>query len=143
MIEIIPFEAIHAKQIEEQPKTRHLAGPFRNANMETLEKLPTSFTLKYKGEILFCGGIVPKWEGCGGLWSILAGNQQTKFQIVHKRVKKFFDEVKIRRLEATVALDFPEAHRWVKLLGFECEAPILKGFYRDGKDAALYARVRK
>lgn len=45
------------------------------------------------------------------------------------------------RLESLVACDFAAGHRWMKMLGFEIEAPRMKKFSTRLQDYSLYARV--
>ena len=41
----------------------------------------------------------------------------------------------------TVDVDFPEAHRWAKMLGFKMEAERMEAYAPDGRACSLYARI--
>jgi len=56
-------------------------------------------------------------------------------------VKRFLDGCYLHRIEMTVDCDFPQGHRWAKMLGFTMEAERMRGYRPDGGDCALYARL--
>jgi hypothetical protein len=43
-------------------------------------------------------------------------------------------------VELTVLKHFAAGHRWAKMLGFEIEAPLMRGYNPDGTDSVGYAR---
>lgn len=76
-------------------------------------------------------------------WAILAENSKhhTKsiIRAVDLFIKSYFNHDVVGRFQATVKMDFPEGHRFAKLLGFTPEG-ILKN-YDEGKDFMMYARI--
>lgn len=94
------------------------------------------------GRILGCAGVMKIWEGRGLAWSVLATDIGVHFVGFHRAVKYFIEHCELRRIEADVQADFPSAHRWMTLLGFEREAS-RRAYSPDGTDYDLYARVRE
>jgi hypothetical protein len=45
-----------------------------------------------------------------------------------------------RRVETTARVGFPQAHRWLLMLGFEAEGT-MRRFAEDGADHIMYSRV--
>ena len=56
--------------------------------------------------------------------------------------QRMLDAYPAQRIEAHIDVDFLNGHRWVEALGFVIEAPRMRKFTPDGRDVALYARVR-
>ena len=47
-----------------------------------------------------------------------------------------------QRIEASVDVDFTAGHRWLRSLGFKCEAAMMQAFDPMGRTHSLYALVR-
>jgi hypothetical protein len=75
-------------------------------------------------------------------WAFIAKTDPKNFLKGHRAVKRFLDGCYTQRIEMTVDCDFPEAHRWAKMLGFTMECERMKYYSPDGRDCALYARIR-
>ena len=86
------------------------------------------------------GGVAIVWPGRGHLWGLLAGGLGVSMTPIHRVVSRVLAEVDVRRLEAHISCDHPEASRWIEMLGFEQEG-VMRSFWK-GRDFALYARVR-
>jgi RimJ/RimL family protein N-acetyltransferase len=63
------------------------------------------------------------------------------FVEIRKIVYRFFEIAPFRRIEAVVVKDFEPGCRFAESLGFQMEAPCLKGYFPGGIDAVLYART--
>jgi len=74
-------------------------------------------------------------------WAFIGDIGPSTFLQVHRAVKQFLDECYVDRIEMTVDCDFPQGHRWARLLGFEMEAERMRRYTPDGRDCALYARL--
>lgn len=96
----------------------------------------------YDNEPVICSGVVQVWQGRYMAWSYVSKNAGICFVSIHKAVRRFLDTSGHRRIEMAVDCDFPQGHRWARLLGFTLEAERLKAYRPDGGDCALYARVR-
>ena len=100
-----------------------------------------SFTATHEGRIIGCGGLITLWENRALAWSYLSSRIEHQFIPLHRFTDHILTQSGVTRIEAYVACNFKNAHRWVKLLGFECEAPLMRKHSPDGRDHALYARV--
>jgi len=108
-----------------------------------LEQLPVSLTLRdQRGKIVAHMGIRPLGADRAECWAILDWTCKNEFQSIHRVAKEYLKTSHFTRIEAVVECDFEAGHRWVKALGFELEAERMRYYYPDGKDCALYARVR-
>ena len=107
------------------------------------ERIDYCYTLEHEGEPLGIGGfrlinLTTAW--CWLDMTDRAGSHIIPaYRVIKERIDIFVKEHGIKRLQAYVELDFPEAIRMVQHLGFEKES-IMKSFVGD-KDASLYARI--
>lgn len=129
----------------QQESTMVIQNYMTRAHAEQIEKGGRAFTFldKETKHIAASAGVIQYWPGRGEAWAVLDKTSREKFLAMHNCVKRYLDICDLNRVEATVAIDYPEGHRWMKLLGFEVEAPIMKAYRPDGKDCVLYARVGK
>lgn len=137
MMVVRPFKANDGKAVS-------YAGSIDNANFEFIEKMGNTFTIEQDGRVIAYGGVQSYWHNRGEAWINIAMNQHVNFLGIHRIAKDFLEEKlrEINRIEAAVVIGFESGHRWVKLLGFEMEAPRLRKYLPNGSDCALYARVR-
>lgn len=92
--------------------------------------------------ILFCGGLQHLYSKRYVAWSVWSEHSGAfMFQIV-RRIKNYFDLLTNCRIECTCDVSFPQAHRLVKMLGFELEAPCMKMYEIDGRSSSLYSLIR-
>lgn len=102
-----------------------------------------AFTGVVDGRVVACGGIYPTNAGkTGHCWMMISEDAGRHFIAVHRAVVRAIEVCTMQRLEATVDCDFTEGHIWLDMLGFDCEAPRMRKYTPDGRDAALYARVQ-
>lgn len=124
---------------------------FRTAKQEdfesTMKNQPESvdfyYTLEHEGEVLGVGGIrliVPTAAWC---WFSLTENAEGHIVVVYRTIKEWMFELvkekKIKRLQAYIDPDSPEAIRTVQHLGFEKES-VMENFLGD-RNALLYVRI--
>lgn len=126
-----------------QPGHSHIAEKVSLEQAHALEKAAHSYTIRTdSGEIALVGGLAEYWPGRSEAWVLFNRNCRAHIVGIHRIVKRFLDIVPVRRIEAAVN---PVAdcfgQRWVQKLGFELEAPLLRGYLPGGNDCALYARV--
>ena len=138
---VVPFEAKHMSTIRLQKHQTCDIGWMAPDHARLLEN-EYAFTILDGAEVLMVGGAIKCWEGRGIAWCFLAENIGTRFSAVHRHVKRFFSTQDFARLEAQVQLEFKQAHRWMKMLGFELECPLARAFFPDGSDAAFYVKVK-
>lgn len=93
-------------------------------------------------DILAIGGIFHMRPGTGHAWMWMARGWRRHARAITAEVLAVLAESGLRRVEAAVRCDFAPGHRWIRALGFECEAERMKAWGPEGDDFALYARVR-
>lgn len=143
MLQLIPYEPDHIKQLALHKGTMHLINPaFEMGYFEAL-KGPYSFTaIGENGRLIGCGGIFEYWPNRGEVWAMLDASCKRDFIEIDRAVRRMLDVAPYRRLEAIVDVGFEQGHRWCKLLGFELEAPLMRHYHPGhGGDVSLYARV--
>lgn len=137
---IVPFRAEHVEALDAQDHSKGLQRFITARSVLGLEG-PYAYTALVDGRVMACAGVMPLWEGCGEAWSYLAWDCGKHFIRITRAALRFFEAAPFDRIQAVVEVSFPEGHRWVNLMGFALEAPRLRR-YVDGKDYALYARVK-
>jgi len=140
MFEIIPFRAEHLAVIKLQDMQAHLSNWVTLEQGKGLEEFP-SYTAIEDGKPMGCAGVLNMWHGRAMAWAFISKTNPRTFVKAHRAVQRFLDGCYVQRLEMTVDCDFPEAHRWAKMLGFEMECERMKHYSPDGRDCALYARI--
>ncbi len=140
--EMMPFKADDINEINPQPANISMANMLSREHWLRIEQQRFSYTMRVEGRVVACTGVFEYWPGRGEVWAILDKDCKEEFLYIHKAAKRFFEVCPVNRIEATVELGFPEGHRWMRLLGFELEAPVLKKYFPNGSDCSLYAKVR-
>lgn len=115
---IIPYSPEHGEQIDLQEK-QVMELPFILSGDHA--KTGYAFTGMHEGRVVFCAG-----RAYGhGAWAMLSREASKHMLAVTRCIKRLIylhssdpDESKIP-MEAMIRNDFPEAHRWAAMLGFE------------------------
>jgi len=136
------FRAEHFEDMRNEKSVMCLLPHITPEHLKNLENAQYSYAGVRDGKTIFCAGVAEYWNGRAESWAILRSSAKYDLIPITKMVKRFLEVCPIRRIEASIEVDFEEGHRWAKLLGFELEAPRLKSYFPDGRDCALYARVR-
>lgn len=101
------------------------------------------YTLEHQGTVLGIGGIRLITPTTAWAWVDMTADAGSHIIVVYRVIKewmgKLVEEKGIKRLQAYIEPDFPEAIRMVQHLGFEKES-ILKGFLPNGP-ALMYRRL--
>ena len=137
---VVPFKVEHLLGFvpqEMQAREFELFG----ANCYKSAEEGFSFSLLVEDKCVACAGIVEVWDGRGHAWAMISADAGKHFILVTRAVKRAIAVCNFHRIEMDVSCDFPEAHRWAKLLGFTCEVERREKFLPDGTAMALYARV--
>lgn len=95
----------------------------------------------HDGRLVAAGGAFEVWEGRAEVWMLLAKDAGKNFTGVHRMVKRFLDLMPHARLETTCEVGWPEAERWLKMLGFEHER-LARKYMPGGRDVHIYVRIR-
>jgi len=94
-------------------------------------------------EPLLIGGIIPITANRAFLFSYLSRNIGKHFSGVTRLVEEFLSLLPVKRIEAGVDIDYPQAHRWLKIMGFTMETPRAEAYNWDGSDASLYVKIKR
>jgi len=107
---------------------------------EIFEKSGDTFSaVTDSGEVLVSGGVRKPWEGRGELWAVFS---KVNYSIaLHKIIKKFTEEAKVKRLEMIVNYENVMGHKLAKALGFKVETEKLTAYRPDGGDVTMYVRI--
>lgn len=107
------------------------------------EQIDFCYTLEHEGKPLGIGGFRLINMTTAWVWTDWTSLAQNHLVIAYRTIKEWIDifakEHGIKRLQAYIEVDFPEAVRLVEHLGFYREST-MKNFV-DDKDAFLYAKV--
>lgn len=128
--------------LTKDPTSEYLRKAFTPRVIEQLEGNPHALTVLYGGEPIAMGGVTVYWEGRGEVWAIIDQKAGGHMVGLHRLAKDFIESLNIGRIEATVRQGFEAGHRWMRMLGFEMEARCMRGYDMDGKNCALYSKVR-
>ena len=141
-LRVLPFRASHLDALCLQDAQAGIASFLNSGVADSLEAAGPAFSALYGEEVIACAGTMEVWSGRLQAWALLSPCGPKRFLEVHRAVTRFLDEQTARRIETAVDCEFEAGHRWASLLGFRLEAPRMRNFGPDGRDAALYARVR-
>lgn len=143
MVEVVPFKAEHIVWLKDRGMVSWAPKGVSVESLQHLERSFFSLSVVEKDSVIACGGVIEQWPGRGISWAFLNTKMGTKMVRCHRLVKRYFDICPLRRVEATVEVGFEAGHRWVRLLGFELETPIMKAFGPKGEDHSMYVRLLK
>jgi hypothetical protein len=138
---VIPYKAEHLLALQLQAGQRGVA-PFITPDYAKMLEGTWSFTAMVDGDPIAVCGITELWTNRAMVWSFLGQQAGPHFFALTKACKRVMDLSPYRRLEAEADCEFAPAHRWLRILGFEMEAPRMRAYRVDGGDSALYARMR-
>lgn len=93
------------------------------------------------GHLVAAGGALEIWPGRAEVWLLLAASSGKNFLAVHRAVRRFLQIMPHRRLETTCEIGWPQARRWLEMLGFERECTA-RGYMPSGRDIDIYVRVQ-
>ena len=141
MFEVVPFKAEHLAVIKLQTAQAHLSDWVSKAEGRALEEYP-SYTALVDGKPIGAAGVLWMWRGRAQAWAFISDTGPRNFIKAHRAVQKFLDGCYVQRMEMTCDCDFPQAHRWAKMLGFHMECERMVNYSPDGRDCALYVRLR-
>lgn len=106
--------------------------------------LGPSFTILCQGEVMFCAGIIPFFQGTAEAWMMRDNRVSRVAVFLCKAATIFFDKIgpdlRLRRIQILVHLQNHAAVKWAKYLKFTTEGT-LKQFGPDGADHLMMARI--
>lgn len=138
-----PFEPAHLSMLALQPHQQPMRAFIQSPGYAEMLATTDAFTAFVGERAVMCGGVMTIWEGRGTAWALLASDLGGDvMRRVHYATKRYFDSSTLRRIEATCDVNFQEGHRWLSLLGFTLETPVMHGYRPDGGDESMYVRIR-
>jgi hypothetical protein len=129
-----PYKPEHLQELILQPAQARVRANLSDPEYAQALVGEHSFTLKMNGKVVACFGVLKLWEGRGDAWALISGD------IGARGMRRLHFEIR-KRLEAEHEAGFEQAKRWLSLLGFQYEGPLLK-YTPDGRDCLRYARIK-
>jgi hypothetical protein len=119
-------------------------GRFPHQDAATLRfmEAQNSWTLMVDGTPVMCGGTMQQWPGRHIAWAYLNKLAGRHMRFITKGARRILDGVR-GRVEITVREDFMGGHRWARMLGFEEETPLMRGYGPDGEDHVGYVKIMR
>lgn len=116
-------------------------GGHLDMDQATLNYMAThpGYTLYYNESPVACGGTVPIWPGRWQGWALLNALAGPHMLPITRYAKQVMG-LPVGRVEISVQTTFPAGQRWARLLGFDIETPLLRGYGPDGEDHIGYVR---
>jgi hypothetical protein len=94
-------------------------------------------------KVVCCCGLIIPWPGRAMVWAILDQEARRHMVALHRWASHILDTVPMRRMELILAADDVEpVFRWVRMLGFSCEAH-MESFYSASRDGWLYVKIQR
>lgn len=140
--EAVPFLAWHLELLLMDGDAESMGLPeFDLATLKYMES-QNAKTLLIDNRVVLCGGTMELWPRRHQCWAYL--NARTgKYMLRTTRGAKRIIDAAQGRIEATVRVDFEPGHRWMRLLGFKVETPVLARFGPDGRDHVGYVKFNQ
>jgi hypothetical protein len=139
-VEIRKLKAEDLSSLSKKNLTNYI-GFVSPEQAKVLENGTHNYTVLVDGSPLLCIGVAEYWNGRGEAWAVFDPECKAHFFKLHNAAKKLLAECPVKRIEASVAVEFTPGHRWVRALGFTLENFCARSFLPDGKDASLYSRI--
>ena len=115
----------------------------RRTEIKQLDAIDYIYALEHKGKPLMVGGfrfVTPTTAWCWiDLSDELDGHLIPTYRVIKEWINEFAKDHEIKRLQAFVRTDFPEAEKMMRHLGFGREST-MKNFFGDD-DGYMYVRV--
>ena len=141
---VTAFKAEHLLGMDIQAQQAGLRAALQLESLRTLEAHP-SYSAFENGECVACAGVAPYWPGRYQAWAYISEparrNRRTMAHVT-RATKRFLDLFDAPRVELAVDEGFEAGHTWARHLGFRLETRRAEKYTVDGRDAAIYVRVR-
>lgn len=147
MINVEPFHPDDFGAMTVQAAQRQLCGSAadRVALGQQYALMGPCFTIRdgAGGPVLFCGGAGVTHPGYATLWSAFDQDAGRHLRAIDRCTRRFLNTLPHVRIDTIVRADHEEGHRWMQMLGFELEGPVLNDYFEDGAGACIYRLNRK
>ncbi len=141
MKQIVPFRAIHYQWLASRGPAVDQIGTMAKdpATLALLERCNT-WTGVVDGDPIAVAGTMQLWPGRHMAWAHMSLDTGPHMLWITQETLKRLKDVQ-GRIELTVRSSFAAGHRWAKMLGFEVEAPLMRGYGPAGEDHIGYVRI--
>jgi hypothetical protein len=137
---VVPFQPWHAIWLTLQRSQQDLASTLTLEYGHSLRLSGPCYTAFAGGTVIACAGVVEIWKGRAQVWSLLSDQFPVYRKAIHKAVKTFLRDYRMRRLECVIDPNNPAARRWAEHLGFEFEG-YMYGYTPNGETQMMLVRL--
>ena len=140
---IVPFRTEHLAALHLQAAQAWMRPMVDSPDYARQLMACDAYTAVLDGAPVAVAGLVTIWPCRAHLSALVSDQLGPAFNTLHREVARRLAASPIRRIEATVDGTFEPGHRWLRMLGFQCETPRgMIGYRPDGGTSFLYARVQ-
>lgn len=129
------------RKVLADPLNKKYQAYIKDEQIPMLCQDPYSAVAIINGEPVMIGGLVVYWDGRGRLWSMFTTMEKHKFIPVFRLMKKYVDNLKIRRIELDVPYHDNTFKRRAEMLGFTKYADRARSYNVFGEDCTLFERI--
>lgn len=141
MLTFMPCKVEHLALIEPPAGQASVAHVFRAPQFAELIDNSVAVSAWDDCRCLGAAGVVYTAPNKASAWSLLSPHTGRHMFAITRKVREVLDAHRHVRVEMVVDCDFPEGHRWARMLGFTLEAERMRKSGYSGQDQSLYARV--
>lgn len=142
-MKLIDYSSDHLDELRDmggQEYLRPLLGTIRAAQYENLGP---AVTILIEERVIGAAGLVEMSPYRAAAWALLSKTDfAQQFIPIHRATKRFLDEQTYKRIDAHVAVDDRNGHRWARMLGFKVEVFCRPWALPDGTSATEYVRLK-
>jgi RimJ/RimL family protein N-acetyltransferase len=141
-IRLEPFSPAHVALIEDAGQQEWAREYFEDSAIEAAAG--DAVSIYAEGEFFGCAGVVEIHKFRALVWAILVPGHRRHW-LEFNRVARAWITERLKtypRIEAYTDPDFPQAQRWMKVLGFRQEGAIKPYFFPDGRACAEWVLLR-
>lgn len=136
-----PCHVQHLAFINVRDVDRRIVPYYLSGSIEEVIANSMALSIWVDNRCMGAAGVVEVDSRTAYAWSLLSADSGPYMLAITRKTIQVLDGFRHLRVEMRVNNGFTEAHKWAKMLGFQCEAPLMRksGFF--GEDQSLYARV--
>lgn len=142
MIEIVPYQSAHLDMMRDFGNQEAIMRPFIGQLRDLkYEDQGPAYSVFADDEVICCAGLVEMTPYRAYTWAFMPEQAvKQRFVAIHRAVARFLAEQTYRRIDAHVAVDDMQGHRWARLLGFHREVFCRAWALPDGSAVSEYVR---
>ena len=137
---VVPFLPIHLDDLDLIDQMEFMKPYLKDRLYAGFVDDEKSYSVTSNGKAIACGGMVKLDDFKWVIWALMGKETASHMTGITRAVKTFLEQNKKPRIEMHVRDGFDEAHKWAKILGFECETPNGMKNWADRKTYYLYSR---